>query len=47
MEIILLQRLAYELQDSFTNHKKVIKSQVSAVDASVKMDVPKGQISNC
>ena len=33
MEIILLQRLAYELPDSFTDHKKVIKSQVPAVDA--------------
>ena len=33
MEIIILQRLAYELPDSFTNHKKVINAQVPAVDA--------------
>ena len=43
MEIILLQRLAYELSDSFTDHKKVIKSQVPAVNAPVKMDVLKRQ----
>ena len=43
MEIILLQRLAYELPDSFTDPKKVIKSQVPAVNAPIKMDVPEGQ----
>ena len=43
MEIILLQRLAYELPDSFIYPKKVIKSQVSAVNAPVKMNIPKGQ----
>ena len=43
MEIIILQRLTYELPDSFTDHKKVIKSQVPAVNAPIKMDVPEGQ----
>ena len=43
MEIILLQRLAYELPSSFTDPKKVSKSQVPAVNAPIKMDVPKGQ----
>ena len=31
------------MPDSFTDHKKVIKSQVPAIDAPVKMDVPEGQ----
>ena len=43
MEIILLQRLAYELSNSFTDHKKVIKSQVPAVNTPIKMDVPEWQ----
>ena len=43
MEIILLQRLTYELPDSFIDPKKVIKSQVPAVNAPVKMNIPKGQ----
>ena len=49
MEIILLQRLAYELSDSFTDSKsqviksQVIKSQVPAVNALIKMDVPEGR----
>ena len=43
MEIILLQRLAYELPDSFIDLKKVIKSQVPAVNAPVNMDVSEGQ----
>ena len=42
MEIILLQRLAYELPDSFIDHKKVINSQVPYVNAPVKMDVREG-----
>ena len=40
MEIIILQRLAYELPDSFTDLEKGINSQVSAVNAPIKMDVP-------
>ena len=43
MEIILLQRLAYELSDSFTGPKKVIQSQVPALNAPIKMSVPEGQ----
>ena len=43
MKIILLQRLTYELQDSFTDPKKVNKSQASAVNALVKINVPEGQ----
>lgn len=43
MKIILLPRLAYELPDSFTDPKKVNKSQVSAVNAPVKINVPEGQ----
>ena len=43
MEIILLQRLAYELLDSFTDPKKVIQSQVPAVNAPITMDVSEGQ----
>ena len=35
MEITLLKRLAYDLPDSFTDLKEVIKSQVSAVNAHV------------
>uniref|UniRef100_A0A0D3CRE3 Uncharacterized protein n=1 Tax=Brassica oleracea var. oleracea TaxID=109376 RepID=A0A0D3CRE3_BRAOL len=41
MEIILLQRLAYELS-GFTDPKKVIKSQVPAVNAPIKLNVLEG-----
>ena len=44
MEIIPLQRLAYELPDSFTGPKKVIKSQVPAVNVPIKMNIPKVQL---
>ena len=43
MEIIILQRLAYELPGSYTDLKKVIKSEVPAVNVPVKMNIPKGQ----
>ena len=43
MEIILLQRLAYELPDSFSGPKKVIQSQVPTLNAPIKMSVSEGQ----
>jgi len=43
IEVIRLQRLAYELPGSFTDPKKVIKSQVPVVNAQLKIDVPEGQ----
>ncbi|KAI3692362.1 hypothetical protein L6452_32176 [Arctium lappa] len=42
-KIIHLQGLANQLPDAFTDPKKVTKSHVPAANASVKIDIPKGQ----
>lgn len=41
-KIIHLQRLANQLPDAFTDLKRVTKSHIPAVNAPIKLDVPKG-----
>ncbi|XP_062093870.1 uncharacterized protein LOC133799896 [Humulus lupulus] len=44
--IIHLQNIANQLPDAFTNPKKITKSHISAENAPVRIEVPKGQFSN-
>jgi len=44
--IIYLQNLADELPDASTDHKRVTRSHISAVNASKRVQVPQ-KVTNC
>ena len=45
-KIILLQNLANQLPDAFTDTKKVTKSHVLVANTLARIDVPEGQLTN-